>query len=158
EKNLFKGLFFKAKRRFLLVQSHCNLKLRRVFFKWRKISLFMEIKNEQGFTLIEIMIAASVVAIVVLGFLNSALGIQTSTQAAFERSTAVQDAHQVIEAMRNTAASGTFPSNVTTAYSNGGTVSGFSNLTSESVTVSYADAAANPLDATVTVSYNENAR
>lgn len=117
-----------------------------------------KVSNESGFTLVEIMITAVVVAVVVLGFLNSAMGVQTSSQAAYERSVAIQDAHQVIEAMRNLAASGTFPTNVTTTYSNGGTVSGFTNLPSETITVAYASATANPLDATVTVSYLENSR
>lgn len=111
-------------------------------------------KKEKGFTLIEVMITAVVVAVVVLGFLGSATALQSANRAAFERTIALQDANQVIEAMRNTAATGTFPSNVTSVYS--GTVSGYSNLPSESVSVSYASPTANPLDVTVTVSYNEN--
>ena len=111
-------------------------------------------KNEKGFTLIELLITTVVVATVILGFLGSATAMQSANKAAYERSVALQDANQVIEDMRRTAASGTFPGNVTAVYT--GTVDGYSNIPGEAVTVAYADAAADPLDVTVTVSYNEN--
>lgn len=60
--------------------------------------------------------------------------------------------------MRNTASSGTFPANVVAAYPNNATVSGYTSLSSESVRVAYASTTADPLDVTVTVSYNENGR
>lgn len=114
-------------------------------------------KNEQsGFTLVELMITAAVVVIIVLGFLNSSTRMQSANQAAHERSVALQDANQVIELMRSAAATGTFPANVTGTYANGGTVAGFTTLTNETVTVTYANAAADPLDVTVTVAYREN--
>ena len=112
------------------------------------------IQNQQGFTFIELMITTTVVAVVVLGFLGSATALQSANKAAYERSVALQDANQVIELMRNASATGTFPACVTSTYS--GTVSGYSNLSGEAVSVAYANASANPLDATVTVSYNEN--
>jgi prepilin-type N-terminal cleavage/methylation domain-containing protein len=116
-------------------------------------------KNQKGFTLIEIMITMVVVVVVVLGFLTSSTAIQTQGRAAFERSMALQDANRVIEQMRNAAASGTFPGNVTGTFS--GSVSGFGSLptgSNETITVSYASATADPLDATITVSYLENGR
>ncbi len=109
--------------------------------------------NERGFTLIEIMITTAVVALVILGFVGATTSVQKVNQAAYERSISFQDANRVVEQMRDAAASGTFPANVTASYS--GTLSGFSNLTNETVTVSYASATADPLDATVTVSYKE---
>lgn len=112
--------------------------------------------DESGFTLIEMMITAIVVATVVLGFMGAATGIQMQGEAAHQRSIALQDANRVIEQMRNAAATGTFPANVTTAYS--GSVSGYTSLPSETVSVSYVSSTANPLDATVTVSYLENSR
>jgi hypothetical protein len=60
--------------------------------------------------------------------------------------------------MRNTAATGVFPGNVTAVFPNGGIVNGFNTLTAETVTVTYANPASNPLDVTVTVSYWENGR
>lgn len=112
--------------------------------------------DEKGFTLIEIMIAAVVVAVVVLGFMGASTGIQMQGEAAHQRSIAIQDANRVIELMRDAAATGTFPANVTSAYS--GTLSGYTSLPSESVSVAYASTSANPLDVTVTVSYLENSR
>ncbi len=114
------------------------------------------LRNEKGFTLVELMITAFVVVTIIVGFLGSATALQAANQAAFERSIALQDANQVIELLRNTAATGTFPGNVTAAYPNNSTVSGFTSLTNESVRVTYTSATANPLDVTVTVSYSEN--
>ena len=71
---------------------------------------------------------------------------------------ALQDANQIVERIRSSAAAGTFPTNVITAFPNNGTVSGFTNLTNETVTVSYANAAANPLDVRVQVQWLENGR
>lgn len=102
------------------------------------------------------MITMVVVAVVVLGFMSSATGVQHQGQAAYQRAIALQDANQVIEQMRNAAASGTFPANVTGSFN--GTVSGYSSLPSEAVSVAYVSATANPLDTTVTVSYLENGR
>ncbi len=113
-------------------------------------------QNEKGFTLVEVMITAFVVVTILVGFLGSATAIQSANQAAYERNIALQDANQVIEQLRNTAATGTFPSNVTTAYPNGGTVAGYTSLTNEAVRVTYASTTANPLDVRVTVSYSEN--
>ncbi len=112
--------------------------------------------NEKGFTLLEVMITMAVVVMVMGGFIGTNIAIRRASESAFERGVALQDANQVIEMMRNTAATGTFPTNVTAVYTNGGQISGFSNMTSETVTVSYVNAASNPLDATVTVAWKEN--
>lgn len=104
------------------------------------------------------MVTMVVVVLVLVGFTGTNGTIQQTSEAAFQRTTALQDANQVIELMRNTAASGTFPTNVTTVYPNNGTVSGFTNLTNETITVSYANAVADPLNVTVTVSWSENGR
>lgn len=116
----------------------------------------MNFKSQQGFTFVELMITMVVVILLVTGFLGSTTALQAASTAAYERGVALQDANRVIETMRNTAASGTFPGNVTSVYSNGGIVSGFNTLTNEQVRVTYASATANPLDTTVTVTYNSN--
>ena len=118
----------------------------------------MNLKSQEGFTFIEVMISMSVIVLLAVGFLMSATSLQAANMAAFERSIALQDANQVIETMRNTASTGTFPANVIALYANNATVSGYTSLTSESVRVAYASTTANPLDVTVTVSYNENGR
>ena len=115
-------------------------------------------KKEEGFTLIEIMIAMCVSVIAILGFITAITSIRQASESAYERTIALQDANRVIEQMRNTATSGTFPGVVTTAYPNNATVSGFSNLTNEQVAVGYANTTANPLDVTVTVTWLEHGR
>lgn len=117
-----------------------------------------EVNGQKGFTLIELMITVAVVVTIVVGFLGATTALQMANQAAYERSVALQDANQVIEQIRNTAGTGTFPANVTAVYANNAAVSGFTTLTNEAVTVAYANAAADPLDVTVTVSYSENGR
>ena len=110
-----------------------------------------KIQNQQGFTLIEILITTGVVATVVLGFMGSATAIQSQQIAAYQRSVALQDANQVVELLRNAATSGTFPGNVT-----GTTMPTYTNLPSEAITATYVSTSANPLDVTVTVTYSEN--
>ena len=112
--------------------------------------------DPKGFTLVELMITTAVVVTIVVGFLGSTTALRLANEGAYERGIALQDANQVIEQIRTTAASGTFPANVTAVYANGAAVSGFPTLTTEAVTVSYASATADPLDVTVTVSYKEN--
>ncbi len=110
-------------------------------------------KCDQGFTLIEVMIAMVMVVLVLLGFTGANAVIQRTSEETFQRTVALQDGNQVVEMMRNAAASGTFPANVTTIYANGGTVAGFSNLVNETVTINYVDPLTNPLDVTVTIAW-----
>lgn len=112
--------------------------------------------NQKGLTLVEVAVTMMVVVLMLSGYLATNVVIQRAQQGAFERAVALQDAHQVIEDMRNKATQGQFPGNITGTYPDGGTVSGFSDLTSQQVTVSYADPTANPLDVTVSVSWLEN--
>lgn len=129
-------------------------KLMRHFHKVDRRNFF----KPKGFTLLELMIAVVVIGLGLLGMLLANTYIQTTSEAAHERMTATQDAHQVIELMRNVSATGNFPGNVTGAYPNGGTVSGFTNLSGEAVTVAYTDPTADPLDITVTASWLELGR
>ena len=112
--------------------------------------------KEQGFTLVEVMITMVVVLLVLVGFIGANMAIQRASEAAYERTVALQDANRVIEQMRNLAAAGNFPQNVTGIFPAAGQVAGFANLTGEQVVVNYADPAADPLDTTVTVTWQEN--
>ena len=112
--------------------------------------------SECGFTFVELLITMGVVVFALLGLMTTNAAIQQNSEVAFERSMAVQDANQVLEQIRDSSATGTFPQNVTTAFPNGGAVGGFASLTNQNVTVSYADTAANPLDVTVTVNWQSN--
>lgn len=127
------------------------------------MKLYCIFGDEKGFTFIELMIAMVVAVLMLLGVMAANSAVQKASEAGHQRVNALQDANQVIERMRNTAQTGSFPSNVVAIYPNNGTVSGFSSLTSETVTVSYADRngdgiATNddPLDVTVTVAWSEN--
>lgn len=113
-------------------------------------------KNEKGFTFVEVMITMVVVVLVLLGYMGANMNIQHASEAAYQRTVALQDANRVVELIRNVAATGQFPANVTTAYPGGAAVGGFTNLPGERVFVAYRNQAADPLDVTVTVSWLEN--
>ena len=116
------------------------------------------LKSQNGFTLIEVMITMVVMAAALLSVLTANAMVSQTSEGAYQRLVAIQDVNQIIERMRNTAATGTFPGNVTAVYPNGGTVAGFTSLTNETVTVAYVSAVTNPLNVTVTVNYLENGR
>jgi prepilin-type N-terminal cleavage/methylation domain-containing protein len=113
----------------------------------------MNLKNQSGFTLIEVMIATAVMVVALFGVLAASTMMSQRAQESFERSVAIQDAHRVVEQMRNTAQTGTFPANVVAAYPNNTDVAGFANLTNQTVRVTYVSTTANPLDTTVTVTW-----
>ncbi len=114
--------------------------------------------KSKGFTLIELMFAIVIVAIGLLGYIQANLAISRNTEECYQRATAFYDAQRVLENMRSVAQTGTFPSNIIAVYPDAQTVSGYSSLPQESVTVNYESASANPLDVTITVSWNSNNR
>lgn len=109
----------------------------------------------RGFTLVELLASMLVIVVGLLSFLLANTYIQQTGTGIYERMVATQDAHRVIELMRNASSTGNFPSNVTTAFPGGAGVAGFSNLSGEQVIVTYADPNSNPLDITVTASWRE---
>lgn len=139
--------------------------------------------NEDGFTLIEVTITIAIVILALSGVLFANTAIQQAHGAAYERSVAIQEAHEVIEQMRNTANTGgaNFPATVVNAFPANTARPGLTRLTAqcgananpaaacnwpfnftpdntsqEQVVVTYVNPAANPLDITVTVVYREN--
>ncbi|MDP3921679.1 MAG: hypothetical protein Q8R76_12850 [Candidatus Omnitrophota bacterium] len=112
-------------------------------------------KNEAGFSLVEVMISIPIVVLALLGILYSNTVIQQSSEAAFERTVATQDAHRIIEQIRDQAVDGVFPANVTAQFPDGGEGAGFDSLEDEAIVVAYADATANPLDVSVTVTWQD---
>ena len=112
----------------------------------------------RGFTLLEVMIAVAVIGLGLLGVMLTNVNVQKMSDWGYERLVATQDAHRVLELLRNSSATGNFPSNVTQTFPAGASVSGFSNLSGEQVVVTYADPAVDPLDITVTTSWLESGR
>ncbi len=138
--------------------------------------------HQSGFTLIEIVITIVITVLALSGVLFASTAIQQTQEAAFEKTVAIQTAHEMIEQMRNTAttAQGNFPGTVTAAYPNNTARPGYTrlqancganaappsacnwpfvfnanNTSQEQVVVSYVNPAADPLDVTVTVVYRE---
>ena len=112
-----------------------------------------KLKGKNGFALLELMIAVAVIAVGLLAMLLANTSSRQMGEGMNERMVALQDAHRVVELIRNTSATGAFPANVTAAYPAGAAVPGLNNLTNERVTVAYADRTADPLDITVTVNW-----
>ena len=112
-----------------------------------------KLKGENGFALLELMIAIAVIAVGLLAMLHANTSSRQMGEGMNERTVALEDAQRLVELMRNTSATGAFPANVTAAYPSGAAVAGFNNLTNEQVGVSYANTTADPLDITVTVGW-----
>lgn len=110
-------------------------------------------RNSSGFTLIEIMIALFVASLAIVAYVGTNIIVHRSTEEMHERTIAIQNANQVIERMRNTTRTVSFPSGLVAAFPDGGAVAGFNNLANEQVTVSYDSTTANPLNVTVTVGW-----
>lgn len=108
-------------------------------------------REEKGFTLIELIIALSIIVPVLLGTIGLNVYVFSINETSRRAMIAVQDAHTVIERIRNV--SKTSLAQVVTTYPNGKAVSGFSNLPSEQVIVTYPNANADPLVITVTVDW-----
>lgn len=107
------------------------------------------VPREEGFTLVELLVSILLLAVGLLGMVLANTYVQKTSESAYERMVATQDAHRVIEMIRNVSQTGSFPSNVTNAFPHGAAVPGFGNLSGETVVVRYADVTADPLNITV---------
>ncbi len=112
--------------------------------------------DRRGFTFIEILFAVAIVIPVLLGIIGVTVYSLRVTDSARMITTAVQDAHTVIERIRNISGNGL--SQVTATYPSGQAVAGFNNLTAEQIVVTYPNAAADPLAVTVTVTWSDQNR
>ena len=113
------------------------------------------LSRQAGFTFIELMIAIVVASVTILSFVMAQSKIQVNAETAYERKVAAQDAHRLIDQMRLTAETGTFPANLVAAFP-AGAVAGYTSMASsasETMTISYVSTAADPLDITITVSW-----
>ena len=116
------------------------------------------LKNQTGFTLIELMISLLVLSLIIAGYVGTNIKVQQNAEEMHERTVAIQDANRVIEQMRNTANITPFPKSVTDAYPPTAPVPGINNLAGEVITVTYAGSTTdNPLVATITVTWTSYA-
>lgn len=118
------------------------------------------IHSERGFTYIELMIALIVASLTILFCVMSQNILQVNAETAYESKVAVQDAHRLLEQMRLSAKTGTFPANVVAAYP-AGSISGYTSMpssSSETMTLVYTSSTADPLDVIVTVTWTGNNR
>jgi len=132
------------------------------------------IRDQRGFTVIEIMIALLVTTLVIVGSIGGNIFAQRNSEEMHERTIAIKNANRLIEMMRYESRTGTFPANVVTRFPdpdllgiipqfNDGITDETPNLSNKTIGVSYcrgtispcpaADTTANPLDVTVTVSW-----
>ena len=126
------------------------------------MTIMKKIKNthgsQSGFTFIELMIALLVASLTILVCVASQNKLQVNAETAYQQKVAAQDAHRLIEQMRLSAKTGTFPANVVAAFP-AGSISGYTSMASSSsqtMTLAYTSAVTDPLDVIVTVSWTGN--
>ena len=113
-------------------------------------------KKPRGFTLIELLVSIIVLGIAFLAMIFANTYIQRRNEASYEQMVAIQDAHRLIERIRDASITGAFPGNVTGAFPEGVPVAGFNNLSGEQITVNYNGAlTVDPLNITITTQWNE---
>lgn len=117
---------------------------------------YMRNKSREGFTYLELIIAIVILVPVILGLIQATAYSNKMSELARSVTTAIADASSVMENIRNTARSGL--GSVTGAYPSGSAVAGYSNLTSEQIVVTYPSATADPLDITITVTWEQGGR
>lgn len=115
------------------------------------------LKQKEGFTFVEILVALLIIIPVLLGL----IGVNIYTFRAAESSkmiiTAIQDAHTVIERIRYVATNQGL-AQVVLNYPSGQAVAGFTNLDNEQIVVTYPNALADPLAITVSVNWRDHSR
>lgn len=107
--------------------------------------------NNHGFSFIEILIVCLLLSITIIGcFYAFHAGFALSEQLKGS-AIALSDAESIIENMRNIHPASA--ANLSSAYPDGATVPGFSNLANETVTVEYENLSADPLKVYVIVNW-----
>ncbi|MBI4395079.1 MAG: type II secretion system protein [Candidatus Omnitrophica bacterium] len=112
-------------------------------------------KKKDGFTILEMLFALGIIIPAIFAVIGINYYMIHASENARQATTALQDAHSVIEGIRNSSAQGL--SRVIANYPNGQAVAAFTglNLTNERITVSYANVNADPLVVTVTVTWTD---
>lgn len=112
--------------------------------------------SRKGFTYLELVIAMVILVPVILGLIQATAYSNKMSSLARSVTVAIADASSVMENIRNTARNGL--GSVTAAYPNGNPVAGYANLTNEQIVVTYPNPIADPLDITITVTWEQEER
>lgn len=112
--------------------------------------------RKKGFTLLEVLFVMAIMIPALLSIIGVNLYAIRAGESARGITKAVQDAHTIIERIRDKSKQGL--SQVVATYLSGQAVGGFTNLTNERVVVSYPNSNADPLTITVTVSWLDRGR
>lgn len=112
---------------------------------------------KRGFTLVEVVVSTFILAVGILALLATFLSGLAMVETSRGTSTAAADARTVFEEMRRL--SGNSLNQVTGRnWTTWGQQAGLTGLPSESVAVTYRNPAADPLEATVTVTWQDRGR
>ena len=114
-------------------------------------SQFKFLIHKTGLTLVEVMVVLLLLGGIIAGFLSVNGASLTLLEQISSSVVATNDARSVLENMRNIE-----PFNATNLvflYPDGGTVAGFNNLNLETIRVDYLNIASDPIQVTVTVTW-----
>lgn len=114
-------------------------------------------KADQGFTLMEVLVAMMVFVTAFVILMGIYVGIASLRESSRNMIQATADARSVLEAMRDEAASG-LTSVTAVDWTDWADTNGLTTLGEEEVSVDYVDAAADPLEVTVRIDWNERGR
>lgn len=113
--------------------------------------------RDAGFTLAELMVAVMVFTIGAVALMGVYLGVSQLGEAGRNVAQAMADARVVLEGIRDTSTAG-LPAVTATNWTTWAVTNGLTLLNNESVTVTYANPAADPLPVTVQVSWQDRGR
>lgn len=111
----------------------------------------------KGFTLIEVVVSMFVLSVAILALLGTFLSGLTLVESSRNRSTAAADARAVFEEMRRLANTG-LPQATGQNWTTWGRNAGLTTLPNEQITVTFRNPNADPVEATVTVNWQEKER
>ncbi len=116
------------------------------------------ILNSKGFSLLEFFISAIVLFVALSLSISAVNYISQTNEMSYEEIVALQDAHRAIEQVRQQSAIGLFPENVINTFPDNQAIAGFNNLPGEQVTINYVSTTENPLNLTISVTWNSTTK
>jgi prepilin-type N-terminal cleavage/methylation domain-containing protein len=116
-----------------------------------------QVKERDGFTLLELTIAVAVLLIVLAGTAQALVSYYVAMDMNDQRHTAMRHCTGVLNQMRNVRDTNPadFPGAILTAWPDGSEVQNMATLPEETITVTYVSVTANPLAVNVTSQWND---